>query len=236
MRIILIAMKKYLLLVSLFLLGATATFAETTFVFKKVSSKFDVKISVENCDDDICDGKATVYLMKKNQLKPFQTIQLEETHLQLRDGMKPNSGVNEVLDSSVYGVYFEDYNFDGAEDLALSNGTYAPYGGISHNVYLFTKTSGKFVFHRKLSEMATDAMGIETDKKTKTLETFTKSGCCWHQTVRYKFFGNRLVKIYSYTEDAINYNDGKVRLITERFVGKKWKKTTKVITLEEYNK
>ena len=125
MRIILIAMKKYLLLVSLFLLGATATFAETTFVFKKVSSKFDVKISVENCDDDICDGKATVYLMKKNQLKPFQTIQLEETHLQLRDGMKPNSGVNEVLDSSVYGVYFEDYNFDGAEDLALAAGTLA---------------------------------------------------------------------------------------------------------------
>jgi hypothetical protein len=78
-----------------------------------------------------------------------------------------------------------DYNFDGIEDLVISNGNYAPYGGMSSAVFLFSKARGKFVKDEKLTQLASENMTVTVNKKLKYIETFTKSGCCWHQKVRY---------------------------------------------------
>ncbi|MGC2234784.1 MAG: hypothetical protein WA584_01315 [Pyrinomonadaceae bacterium] len=228
-------MNKYFLMILLLLFAATNLFAQKTFVFKKVSNNFDVKINIGNCEEDSCDDKATVFLMKKNQSKAFQTIEVEEMFLRLNENQKTKTDSAELSGDGIGGVYFEDYNFDGADDLALSNGEYAPYGGISYDIYLFSKATGKFVFNEKLSDLASENMGVDVNKKTKTIEAYTKSGCCWHETTRYRFVNSRLVKIYSYTEDATG-GDDKVRLITATLVGKKWKKITKVMRIKDYYK
>jgi hypothetical protein len=70
-------MKKYFFIVVLFtLFFAQSTFAQKTFLLKGASKTYDVKITIAKCEKDICEGKATVFLMKKNQTTPFQTVRM----------------------------------------------------------------------------------------------------------------------------------------------------------------
>jgi len=229
-------MKKYFLVISIVLAAAANIFAQKSFVIKEASKNFDVKITVEKCVDDICEGKGTVYLSKKNQTAAFQTIQMPSIYLELGENRKPTANLIELYGENNSGVIFDDFNFDGSEDLALRNGNDGSYGGPSYDVLLFAKTSGKFVKNGALTKLASENLGLfEVDKKTKTLETFNKSGCCWHQTTRYKIVGNRPVKVYVFTEDATG--GGKwMSLITENLVKGKWRKTTKRVLVEKYYK
>jgi hypothetical protein len=229
-------MNKYFLLTGLLLSAAFNLFAQETFLLKNASLNFDVKITVEKCENDICEGKGAVYLMKKNQTRPFQTIPMPNLFLELGDDRRPTANLIELYGMNNSGVIFDDFNFDGAEDLALRNGNEGGYGGPSYDVLLFQRAPGKFVKSRELTRLASDNLGMfEVDKKRRTIETFTKSGCCWHQTARYKIVRNRPVKVYVFTEDATGGGD-KVRLITEQLVGGRWKKTVKTALIEEYYK
>jgi hypothetical protein len=229
-------MNKIILLI-LFSLTATLDIsAQKTFLLKNASKNFDVKIKIEKCEDDICEGKAAVYLMRKNKTEPFQTIQMASMYLELGENKKPTANLIELYGENNSGIVFDDFNFDGAEDLALRSGNDGAYGGPSYDVLLATKPSNKFVKNTALTNLASENLGLFTvDKRAKTLETFNKSGCCWHQTTRYRIVNNRPQKVYVFTEDAIG--DGKkMRLITERLVGGKWRKTTKTVLIKDYYK
>lgn len=229
-------MKKYFWLILFVLSIVSSGFAQKTFLLKEASKNFDVKIAVAKCEDDVCEGKGTIYLMKKNGKTAFQTIRMPNIYLELGENQKPTANLVELYGMNNSGVIFEDFNFDGAEDLALRNGSEGGYGGPSYDVLLFTKGTGKFVKNAALTRLASENLGMfEVNKKTKTLETFTKSGCCWHETTRYKVINNRPVKIYIFTEDAMG-GDGKVRLTTQKLVNGKWRKTTKTALIDEYYK
>jgi hypothetical protein len=233
-------MNRYFLLLVLFLFAATGVFAQKTFVFKKISNNYDVKVKIANCEEELCNDKATVYVMKKGQTNVFQTIQMEEMYIRSTvENTNFDKASGELSGDDMIGIHFEDYNFDGADDLAVSNGYYAPYGGISYDILLFNKAKGSFVKHTGLTTLSSENMGVDVDKKKKTIETFTKSGCCWHQTARYKFIKNRLVKIYVFTEDAAGVDSGpggKIRLITETLVKGRWRKKTKTMRFDDYYK
>jgi hypothetical protein len=129
-----------------------------------------------------------------------------------------------------------DYNFDGIEDLVISNGNYAPYGGMSSAVFLFSKARGKFVKDEKLTQLASENMTVTVNKKLKYIETFTKSGCCWHQKVRYCYANNRLKKFYVFTEYTSSERSKWMNLISEMLVNGKWRKTTKRVLIKQYYK
>jgi hypothetical protein len=228
-------MNKFFLLIGLLLFAAPGAFAGHSFLIKDASKTFDVKIEIDRCEDDVCDDKATVSLTKKNQTQIFQKFEMAEMYLRFDTGKTLNGGTIELGRDEYYGVSFADFNFDGTEDLEIANGLYAPYGGASSDVFLFSKAAGKFAKHAGLSDLASENMSVEINKKGRYIETFTKSGCCWHQTARYKFAGNRLIKIYVFTEDGA-VGGGKVRLTTETRVGKRCKKTTKVALIKDYYK
>lgn len=69
-----------------------------------------------------------------------------------------------------------------------------------------------------------------------TIKTFNKSGCCWHQTTRYKIVNNRPRKVYVFTEDAAGADGEKVVLTTERLVGGRWRTKTKTALVKDYYK
>ena len=218
-------MNKFLLLILITLSVATGVFAEQTFLIKNASKLYDVKIKIDSCEDDICNDKATVYLMKKNQTKAFQTFEMEEMYVRLDADTKPDGKPLEVDRDKISGVGFEDYNFDGILDLAVSNGYYKPYGSISYDVFLFDKAKNKFVKHEGLTKLETENVSVDIKKKQRIIEAMTKSGCCWNQTTRYRLVKNRLVKFYVYTEE---YNSSdEVVITTETLVGKRWKRTSK---------
>jgi hypothetical protein len=229
-------MNKIILLILFNLTASLSISAQETFLLKNASKNFDIKIKIEKCEDDICEGKATVYLMRKNKTAPFQTIQIPGMYLELGENKKPTANLIELYGENNSGIVFDDFNFDGVEDLALRTGNDGSYGGPSYDILLATKPSNKFVKNMALTNLASENLGLFTvDKRAKTIETFNKSGCCWHQTTRYRIVNNRPQKIYVFTEDALG--DGvKMRLITEKLVGGKWRKNTKTVLIKNYYK
>jgi len=235
-------MNKYFFIISLLIFSAANIFAqEETFVFKNKSKLYDVKVSVGNCEREgaekkICNDQATFQLLRKNQAQPFQTIEMTETYLQIEGKQKRNGDFVELYGNESLGVYFIDYNFDGIEDLGVSNGNYLPYGGISNDVFLYSKAKGQFVKSDELSKLETENISVNINKKLKIIETQTKSGCCWHEKARYRFVNNRLQKFYVFTEDA-TLGDGKwMELVTETLVNGKWRTRTKKVLVKKYYK
>ena len=70
-------------------------------------------------------------------------------------------------------------------------------------------------------------------KDKKLLETFDKSGCCWHITERYDVVGNRPRKIYEMVEDATIADETKVKIMTKTLVKGRWKTSVKYVKREE---
>jgi hypothetical protein len=230
-------MKNIILLTLILLFASTTLFAQKTFLLKNASKTFDVKIQIAACVEDICEGETVFYLLKKNQKRTFQTIIMANSYLELGENQKPTANLIELYGMNNSGIIFADYNFDGIEDLAVRNGNDGAYNGPSYDVFLFSKTKNRFFENAPLTELASNNLGMFTvNKKTKTLETFTKSGCCWHQTTRYKVVNNRPKKVYVFTEDAMGGGEN-VTLITETLLPNgKWKKTTKKVKIDEYYK
>jgi hypothetical protein len=226
-------MKQTLILMLLF---ASSVFAQHTFDLKNASKYFDIKVNVAECDDSSCTGKAMFSFYKKGVTKPYQVIDLPDTYVQLGDGGKPL--VNTTLlydDQSV--VDIEDFNFDGMEDVAICDGTNGSYGMPSYQIYLSSKAAGKFVHSLPFSDLGQHLGMFTIDKKAKTLETFDKSGCCYHETIRYKVVGNRPVKVYQFLEDATGFDEKAnkriVRTTTKTLVGGRWRTTVKVERIKD---
>lgn len=230
-------MKDWFWLSLILLFAVVDVSAQETFLLKDASKNFDVKITVAKCEDDICEGASKVFLIKKNQTAAFQTIRMPNIYLELGENRKPTANLVELYGMNNSGVVFDDFNFDGVEDLAIRNGNEGGYGGPSYDILLYVKAGELFYKSPALTKLASENLGLfEVNKKTKTLETFTKSGCCWHQTTRYKIVSNRPVKIYIFTEDA-TCADGKwVVLTTENLVAAKWRKMTKKVLRKDYYK
>jgi hypothetical protein len=219
----------------LILLLAPSIYAQQrTFDVSDASKYFDIKIRASKCGADDCTGKATFSFYKKGESKPYQIVSMRDTYIDISEGAP---AVNETLlydKQSVLTV--DDFNFDGMEDVAISDGENGSYHMPSFNVYLSSKAAGKFVYNASLSNLAHHLGMFTVDKKAKMLETFDKDGCCYHITERYRVVNNRPVKVFIFEEDAAQAGkyEGKVVLTTKKMVGGKWKITVKVADREKY--
>ena len=233
-------MKKYFLIISMFTFSAANVFADETYVFKNESKIYDVKVSVENCDKEekqtICNSKGVFYLLKKNTSEVTQTIEMAETWLTISGNLRKKGDLSELYGKEHGGVYFADYNFDGIADLGIGNGNYRPYGGVSYDVFLYSKAQRKFVRHEELSRLETEMVSTDVNTKLRIIETDTKSGCCWNEKSRYRFVGDRLQKFYVFTEDATDPNGKWVEVTTERLVKNKWRTSSKRFLRKKYYK
>src|SRR4051812_9927096 len=220
-----------MVLVSVLLLS-TAVIAQKTFELKNASKYFDIKIDVAKCDDEFCSGKAAFSFYKKGGSTPYQVINLPDTLVQLGNNGKPLVNVNLLYDEQSV-VNVGDFNFDGMEDVALCDGANASYGGPSYRVYLSSRKAGQFIFNRPLTSLGKHLAMFTVDPKNKTLETFDKSGCCWHITERYKVTNDRPVKVFERVEDATADPNGKrAKVTTKQLVGGKWKTTVRFEKLQ----
>ncbi len=222
-------MQYYLVLI---LLLTFNTFAQKTFELKDASKYFDVKISVENCEDGYCSGKASYSFYKKGGKTPYQVINLDDTQIQLDDNGNAQANVSMLYDNQS-AVNIGDFNFDGMEDVAICDGANGSYGGPSYQVYLSSRSAGKFVYNKQFSELGTHLGMFQVDKTKKVLRIFDKSGCCWHVTEEYSVVNNRPVKVFVEEEDATIPDETKVKVTTKRLVKGKWKTSTKFVKRED---
>jgi hypothetical protein len=223
-------MKK--VLIALVLLLTPATFAQKTFDLTDASEYFDIKVKVEKCDDNYCEGKATFSFYKKGGSTPYQVINLPDTQIQLGDGGKPLTNVTMLYDNQSV-IDIGDFNFDGMEDVAICDGANGSYGGPSYRIYLSSKAAKKFVYNAAFSALGKHLGMFTVDKEKKTLETFDKDGCCWHIAERYSVIAGRPVKVWEEVEDAMIKDETKVKVTTKTLVGGKWKTSVKYVKREE---
>lgn len=230
-----------LLLLAATLLTANAARAEETLKVEKASKKYELEVRVAGCggaerldDENNCDGPARVQIFRKGTKSPLQVLRLPNLQL-----YKDTAAYSPETSAKPRGIYaeeytfvFEDFDFDGEEDLAVCNGRDGGYGGPSYNVYLFDRRRKQFVENRRLSEL-TEApyLGLFfPDPKKKRFSVYSKSGCCYHETEVYGFVRGRPVLVEKMIEEATGTDSEDEMLVTtttKKRVGRRWVVKTK---------
>ena len=224
-------MKKIFLLV---LLLSAPVFAQVRFEKGSASKKYDARIEVESCAEDTCGGRMKIELFKKASRKPFQVLNLEETEFALEEA-KINNAKRRYDYQSV--IFFEDYNFDGVEDLAVRDGNNSAYSGPSYQIYLFSPPRGKFVHSPAFTNLSqSEYLGMfEVDKKKRVLRVASKGGCCMHRTEEFRVVNNRLVKVFEiYEEVEFDEKEGsRLRIETSRRVKGRWQTRVRCMPIKD---
>lgn len=206
-----------------------------TFQINNGSSLYNAQFIVKTCEKDECSGNAQIKLYKKGSTQVFQTLNSEDLNFYLDKKQQPSVNVIQLYNEQSP-LIFEDFNFDGQQDLAIRNGNQSSYGGPSYDVYVFNKTHQKFVLSDALTALAYDNLGMfQTDAKRKRLITFAKSGCCFHVTSEYAVIPNKGLKlVYELTEDAMGGEQVKVTTKTYNLKNGKWRSTVKKFPIDKY--
>lgn len=216
----------------LFLFLPFSLFAEHRFEITNVSKFFDIRITVTGCENGFCRGRSRFEFFKKGILRPYQTIEHNDTLIQLDDEGVPPVNVSLLYDMQSV-INIGDFNFDGMEDVAICDGENGSYGGPSYRVYLSSRKAGKFVFDQAFTRLGYHLGMFTVDAKKKRLRIFDKSGCCWHVTEEYAVVGGRPVKVFREVEDATIPDEAKVKIVTRRLLKGKWKETVRYVKRED---
>jgi hypothetical protein len=227
--------------VSCLLLGATAVGkAQKTFTLgDKTSKNYTATLTVAKCKEGVCEGKGTIKLVSKTTKKPFQTLTSADLYFFLDDTQKPTANVIELYNEQSP-LIFDDFNFDGTEDVAVRNGNNGAYGAPSYDVYVYHANKKQFVPSKELTELVVTNLGMfQTDPKSRRLTTFNKSGCCWHIQTQYEVVPKKgLLKVYELEEDATANNGSEevVKVTTRNLVNGKWVEEVKTHKVKDYYK
>ncbi len=212
---------KNLLLICVFLVPCSPTMAQKTFELKNSSKVYNVRLAIENCDENVCNGEAKVSIFKKGVKKAFQTLKTD-TEFMVQGAKRLNP---KILYDYRSLVFFEDYNFDGIKDLAIRDGNHNADEGPSYQIYLFSPKTKRFVHNRAFTDLnQTKYIGaMEVDNKKKVLRVFSRSYSRWYSIEEFKVVKrNRLKKVYQWTEDATIRDEKRVKLMTKRLIKGKW--------------
>jgi hypothetical protein len=228
-------MKNTFLILILLLLISNDSSGQKKFTVKDGSKTYWAIVSVDNFVNNDCSGAGSVSLFDKAADTLFQTVNSDNLCFYINGDANPTEDFTE-LTGEQSPLIFDDFNFDGYEDVAISNGNNGSYGMPSYDVYLYNKEVKQFTKDIKLTEIASTNLGMfRTEKSKKRLITYNKSGCCWHITTEYEILNNELVKVYELEEDA---TDGSIYVtVTERkLVNRVWYLSVKKLKIEDYYK
>lgn len=226
---------KVILLLVLFTITSNLSFAQKEFSINDGSTTYAVLITVAKCESNECSGQGTVVLYDKASNTIFQTLKSEDLYFFHEGLLSPTVNVIEIYGEQSP-LIFDDFNFDGNEDLAVRNGNNGSYGGPSYDIYLLNTATRQFEINSKFTELASINLGMfETDREKQRLITFNKSGCCWHITTEYEVSDNNLVKVYEVEEDATG-DSGYVTVIEHKLTKGVWYVSTKKSKIEDYYK
>lgn len=221
-----------------FLFAGTLVAAQYKVELKNISPTYDAKISVENCSEDECRGKADIELINKSTSRT-QTFTSPNLNFYLKNQPMPTKDKASLItfDAPLESpLIIDDFNFDGTEDLAIRNGSLGNYGAPSYDVYVYNSTQKKFVPSEELTDLASNYLGIfEVDPERRRLIVYAKSGAALHFTAEYTVIPHRgLVKVYEEEEDASGGE--RVKVTKKEFIDDKWITTIKNYPIEEYYK
>jgi hypothetical protein len=203
----------------IFLAVCSSSMAQKTFELKNSSKIYNVRLTVENCGENVCSGEAKFSIFRKGRKKAFQTL-TTETEFMAQGATRPDP---RILHNYRHLVFFEDYNFDGLKDLAIRDGNHNFDDGPSYQIYLFSPKAKRFVHNRAFTNLNQKKYigAMEVDKKQKVLRAFSRSYSRWESVEEFRVvWSTRLKKVYQRTEDTTDEN--RVKITTRRLIKGKW--------------
>lgn len=168
--------------------------AQESFDLVDFSNDFSGKIIVDdNQENSDLETNCTLNIYQKKNGKLIFSKPAFYSEYDMEDS-KVKSNIKQIPYGEQSILIYEDFNFDGKEDIALRTGNYSCYGGPSYEIYLVVKNG--FVYNESFTELGSNYCGMFTvDDEKKQLQTMTKSGCCWHQFSTYVVENNQVVPI-----------------------------------------
>lgn len=184
-------MKKLLFIL---LLMPFFTTAQESYDLIDFSDEFSGKIIVDNIQQNSdLETNCTLNIYQKKNGKLIFSKPAFYSDYDLEDS-KVKSNIHKIPYGEQSILIYEDFNFDGKEDIALRTGNFSCYGGPSFEIYLAEKNS--FVYNESFTVLGSNYCGMfMVDNEKKQLQTMTKSGCCWHQFSTYVVENNQAVPI-----------------------------------------
>jgi len=184
-------MKKLLLVLMLMPFFASA---QESYDLIDFSDEFSGKIIIDdNQENSDLETNCTLNIYQKKSGKLVFSKRTVYSEYDMEDS-KVKSNIQQIPYGEQSILIYEDFNFDGKQDIALRTGNYSCYGGPSFEIYLADKNG--FVYNESFTELGSNYCGMFTvDAEKKQLQTMTKSGCCWHQFSTYVVENNQVVPI-----------------------------------------
>jgi hypothetical protein len=175
--------------------------------------------------DGYREGPGTILIFKKGESKPLQIIVLKNLFFAVNDKGDPPVNTAPMYDDQGL-INVGDFNFDGHEDFAVQTGHSGSYGGPSYSVYLFAPSTGSFQLSKPMSNLIENSLGFfDVDPRRKRLVTFSKSGCCYHETDEYAVKNNHPVAVSRIVEDG-RAEPKYVQVSHQTMAGGKWQTTS----------
>lgn len=196
-------MKRYLIGL-LFGLISLSVFSQTKLEINGFSKKYKGVLTIEKDFENKVFKKGNISIFESKTNEKIIDIDSDELTFDLDENGDVKTNVLKLPYGEQSIIIFEDFNFDGIKDLAVMDGQYSCYHGPSFRVYL--EIDNKLEFSSEFTRLAQEYCGMfQTDYKSKTIHTMTKSGCCWHQISKFKVVDNIPKPILVIEEDAMDF-------------------------------
>jgi hypothetical protein len=228
---------KLLLMSALIMPSLTTTsVAKEIIKVQDASKNYHLTVQIEACgganqdnDSNTCSGKTRISIYRKGANSAMQILTLPNVEI-YKDTIAYSAKTSEKprgVYAEEYSFIFDDFNFDGHDDLAVCNGRNGGYGGPSYSIFLFNSMAKRFVENRSLSKLAEGVyLGLFfVEPKNKRLVAFSKSGCCYHETEKYHVVNDKPFLVEKLIEDATNGET--IKVTTKKLINGKWVSTVK---------
>lgn len=164
-----------------FILGLISISVSGQNTFKiNFSEKYIAKLNIEKGYEDEVFKRGNISILDAKTNEILTSIDADELTFDLNEDGQVKTNVLELPYGEQSIIIYEDFNFDGQKDLAVMDGQFSCYHGPSFQIYL--ETGNGLKHSPEFTELAQNYCGMfHVDYENKTIQTMTKSGCCWHQ-------------------------------------------------------
>ena len=164
--------KSIVLFFTLFLINPAVLLGQTEYMIEKFSDDYFGKIIIDEGFEEEVFKKGKIIII--NQATKKEIIEIYSDELVFDFDSKGEVAINEDV------LFYQDFNFDGTQDLAIQDGMFSCYHGPSYQIYLMT--NGHFAHSEEFSRLSQEYCGMfQVDHDKRTISTMSKSGYTWRQ-------------------------------------------------------
>jgi hypothetical protein len=144
-------------------------------VVPQISGKYSARILIDQCNGDVCRGRARVSIINLETHEKIAEIESADFSISVNS----DSNSNEVLLAAIGNeeIVIGDFNFDGHDDVAIQNGLGSSYGYASYEVFTYDANKQVHSLNLALTRLTGgEYLGMfVVDKKRKRLLAYNKA-------------------------------------------------------------